>query len=207
MPSADPSTRGTLPAPTTPRPCSSAMWASMPRRRTRSVRRSARSDVARELVSMMDGLSSAAKASPSRSCSSSSSSGTRGTAQRLSRSTRWNSSSTPMTTWSAGARWRSDGRVPITGQPTIDVSRACFRSADHYPYGGPSHTSSVAELRCASSPCETARVRVFLGSDHAGFELKAHLLRELAKAGHDVVDVGPAEYDAADDYPPFCIET
>jgi ribose 5-phosphate isomerase B len=50
-------------------------------------------------------------------------------------------------------------------------------------------------------------VRVFLGSDHAGFALKAHLLRELAKGGHDVVDVGPAEYDAADDYPPFCIET
>ena len=50
-------------------------------------------------------------------------------------------------------------------------------------------------------------MRVFLGSDHAGFELKAHLLRELAKAGHDVVDVGPAEYDAADDYPPYCIET
>jgi ribose 5-phosphate isomerase B len=50
-------------------------------------------------------------------------------------------------------------------------------------------------------------VRVFLGSDHAGFDLKAHLLRELAKAGHDVVDVGPTEYDPADDYPPFCVET
>jgi ribose 5-phosphate isomerase B len=50
-------------------------------------------------------------------------------------------------------------------------------------------------------------VRVFLGSDHAGFELKAHLLRELAVAGHDVVDVGPTEYDPHDDYPPFCVET
>jgi len=50
-------------------------------------------------------------------------------------------------------------------------------------------------------------VRVFIGSDHAGYELKAHLLRELGSAGHDVVDVGPAEYDAADDYPPFCVAT
>ncbi|NUT96533.1 MAG: ribose-5-phosphate isomerase [Saccharothrix sp.] len=49
-------------------------------------------------------------------------------------------------------------------------------------------------------------VRVYLGSDHAGFELKAHLAKHLAAAGHDVVDVGPAEYDAEDDYPPFCIE-
>ncbi len=50
-------------------------------------------------------------------------------------------------------------------------------------------------------------VRVYLGSDHAGFELKAHLVKHLTAAGHDVVDVGPAVYDAADDYPPYCIAT
>jgi ribose 5-phosphate isomerase B len=50
-------------------------------------------------------------------------------------------------------------------------------------------------------------VRVYLGSDHAGFELKAHLVQHLADAGHEVVDVGPAAYDADDDYPPFCVET
>jgi ribose 5-phosphate isomerase B len=49
-------------------------------------------------------------------------------------------------------------------------------------------------------------VRVYLGSDHAGFELKAHLVKHLAEAGHDVVDVGPAAYDANDDYPPYCVE-
>jgi ribose 5-phosphate isomerase B len=49
-------------------------------------------------------------------------------------------------------------------------------------------------------------VRVYLGSDHAGFELKAHLAEHLAAAGHDVVDVGPATYDAYDDYPPYCVE-
>ncbi len=49
-------------------------------------------------------------------------------------------------------------------------------------------------------------MRVYLGSDHAGFELKAYLAEQLAAAGHDVVDVGPAVYDADDDYPVYCIE-
>lgn len=50
-------------------------------------------------------------------------------------------------------------------------------------------------------------MRVYLGSDHAGFELKSHLLQVLADAGHEVVDIGPFSYDPDDDYPPFCIET
>jgi ribose 5-phosphate isomerase B len=50
-------------------------------------------------------------------------------------------------------------------------------------------------------------VRVYLGSDHAGFELKSYLVEHLSAAGHEVVDVGAASYDADDDYPPFCIET
>jgi len=50
-------------------------------------------------------------------------------------------------------------------------------------------------------------MRVYLGSDHAGFELKAFLLERLATAGHEVIDIGPHVLDAQDDYPPFCIET
>ncbi len=50
-------------------------------------------------------------------------------------------------------------------------------------------------------------MRVYLGSDHAGFELKSHLLTHLASLGHEPVDVGPRVYDAEDDYPPFCIAT
>ncbi len=50
-------------------------------------------------------------------------------------------------------------------------------------------------------------VRVYLGSDHAGFELKAFLSKHLTSLGHDVVDVGPDVFDPDDDYPPFCIET
>lgn len=50
-------------------------------------------------------------------------------------------------------------------------------------------------------------VRVYLGSDHAGFECKAFLAGHLTSLGHDVVDVGPKVFDPDDDYPPFCIET
>ena len=48
-------------------------------------------------------------------------------------------------------------------------------------------------------------MRVYLGSDHAGFELKAHLVGWLAENGHEPVDCGPATYEPDDDYPPFVI--
>ena len=50
-------------------------------------------------------------------------------------------------------------------------------------------------------------MRVYLGSDHAGFELKAHLLKYLTAKGYEVVDVGPYEYDPDDDYPAHCFAT
>lgn len=49
-------------------------------------------------------------------------------------------------------------------------------------------------------------MRIYIGSDHAGFDLKAALVAHLSDTGHEVVDVGPAEYDPDDDYPPFCID-
>ena len=49
-------------------------------------------------------------------------------------------------------------------------------------------------------------MRVFVGTDHAGLEFKDHLLRALDEAGHEPVDCGAFEYDAEDDYPPFCFE-
>ena len=48
-------------------------------------------------------------------------------------------------------------------------------------------------------------MRVHIGSDHAGFELKTHLITWLADHGYEPVDHGAFEYDANDDYPPFCI--
>ena len=47
--------------------------------------------------------------------------------------------------------------------------------------------------------------RVHIATDHAGMELSAHLFKHLTANGYDVVDHGPKEYDALDDYPSFCI--
>jgi ribose 5-phosphate isomerase B len=46
-------------------------------------------------------------------------------------------------------------------------------------------------------------VRVYLGSDHAGFELKTALIKWLDEAGHQAVDCGPASYQPQDDYPVY----
>jgi len=48
-------------------------------------------------------------------------------------------------------------------------------------------------------------MRVHIGSDHAGFELKNYIVSSLTSDGHDVVDHGPETYDAEDDYPVYCI--
>jgi len=50
-------------------------------------------------------------------------------------------------------------------------------------------------------------MRVYLGSDHAGLELKQYLVRRLADRGDDVIDVGPVALDPEDDYPPYCVHT
>ena len=48
-------------------------------------------------------------------------------------------------------------------------------------------------------------MRVHVGSDHAGFELKNALAEHIRSRGHEVVDHGPFVYDPEDDYPPFCL--
>jgi ribose 5-phosphate isomerase B len=48
-------------------------------------------------------------------------------------------------------------------------------------------------------------MRVHLAADHAGYELKAHLLGWLAENEYEPVDHGALTYDALDDYPPFCV--
>jgi RpiB/LacA/LacB family sugar-phosphate isomerase len=47
-------------------------------------------------------------------------------------------------------------------------------------------------------------VRVALGSDHAGFALKARLIRELAALGHEVQDLGTHAAEPPVDYPDYC---
>ena len=51
------------------------------------------------------------------------------------------------------------------------------------------------------------RMRIHIGSDHAGLTFKNELIEHLVANGHDVTDHGPYQYDALDDYPDFCIPT
>jgi ribose 5-phosphate isomerase B len=50
-------------------------------------------------------------------------------------------------------------------------------------------------------------IKIFLGSDHAGFKLKNILLKYLTKLRFDCVDIGPFEYNSKDDYPDHIIPT
>lgn len=46
-------------------------------------------------------------------------------------------------------------------------------------------------------------MKIYLGSDHAGFELKEKVKPFLNELGHEYVDLGPQVYDSNDDYPDF----
>lgn len=48
-------------------------------------------------------------------------------------------------------------------------------------------------------------MRIAIGSDHAGFDLKTHLVAFLTDAGHDVVDCGTDSTESCD-YPPICAD-
>lgn len=48
-------------------------------------------------------------------------------------------------------------------------------------------------------------MRIHIATDHAGLDFSTQLQEHLRSAGHEVVDHGPVEYDALDDYPAFCI--
>jgi ribose 5-phosphate isomerase B len=46
-------------------------------------------------------------------------------------------------------------------------------------------------------------MKLVIASDHAGFPLKEEVREYLAKAGHEMVDLGAYEVDPLDDYPDF----
>ena len=48
-------------------------------------------------------------------------------------------------------------------------------------------------------------MRIHIATDHAGLDFSRTLQDHLRTAGHEVIDHGPAKYDALDDYPSFCI--
>ena len=48
-------------------------------------------------------------------------------------------------------------------------------------------------------------MRVAIGSDHAGFELKQHVIESLKTMGHDIDDRGTHNTEPVD-YPPICAD-
>lgn len=49
-------------------------------------------------------------------------------------------------------------------------------------------------------------MKIFLGADHAGFDLKTSLAEHLFHAGYEVTDVGAKSLDEDDDYPLFAYQ-
>jgi len=47
--------------------------------------------------------------------------------------------------------------------------------------------------------------KIFLASDHAGYELKETLQTFLGEEGFDVIDLGPESLTPGDDYPDYCM--
>ena len=48
-------------------------------------------------------------------------------------------------------------------------------------------------------------MRIFIGADHAGFELKEQLKKYVSESGHEVTDFGAHEFKEGDDYPDYVI--
>ncbi|KKQ01371.1 MAG: Ribose 5-phosphate isomerase [Parcubacteria group bacterium GW2011_GWA2_36_24] len=48
-------------------------------------------------------------------------------------------------------------------------------------------------------------MKIFIGTDHAGYVLKEHLVTFLKGEGYEVIDKGAYEYNENDDYPDFVI--
>ena len=49
-------------------------------------------------------------------------------------------------------------------------------------------------------------MKIYLGTDHRGFESKQRILSFLQQRGHEVIDLGAHEYDPDDDYNDYAIK-
>lgn len=46
-------------------------------------------------------------------------------------------------------------------------------------------------------------MKIYIASDHAGFQMKQELTPFLHESGYEVIDMGPEKFDANDDYPDY----
>ena len=48
-------------------------------------------------------------------------------------------------------------------------------------------------------------MKIYIAADHAGYELKSHLIKQLLAYGNNLEDCGAFNFDPLDDYPDFII--
>ena len=48
-------------------------------------------------------------------------------------------------------------------------------------------------------------MKIYIAADHAGYELKSHLIKQLLAYGYNIEDCGAFKFDPNDDYPDFII--
>lgn len=49
------------------------------------------------------------------------------------------------------------------------------------------------------------KMKIGIGADHGGFDLKEHIRQHLTELGHEVIDFGASQLDNTDDYPDYVI--
>src|SRR5260221_2583152 len=105
------------------------------------------------------------------------------------------------------------------GQPTFRHLPCVCQSLAHaqFPFSNAYKWPHACSLTFASPPSrlrarglgtkyeEQKKMRVGIGADHGGFEMKRELVALLTGEGHEVVDFGNKALDESDDYPDFAI--
>ena len=82
------------------------------------------------------------------------------------------------------------GRLVTWPTPTMTGVRGSMLSADHRGRDRPSRAVPAATPRCPAPHGTLGTMRIAVGSDHAGYDLKTVLADHLADAGHEVLDLG-----------------
>ena len=92
--------------------------------------------------------------------------------------------------------------------PFLSASTSVLPDGAAAPRPGlPRSPGSLPKVASPTAPIRynPSSMRVAIGADHAGFDLKQQLLEVLRSDGHESLDVGAHALDPGDDYPDFAL--
>jgi ribose 5-phosphate isomerase B len=92
-------------------------------------------------------------------------------------------------------------RNPVDGRTGSFCNGGYLLPADSRPYNHQCSHSAFGWQEVFNAG--ELKVKIVIGADHAGFELKEFIKQELEASGHTIVDAGAHQYDKDDDYPDF----